>query len=427
VAVLSLALVAGACSKKTNTGTGTTSSSTCSSNPTLSALGAGASGVEAAGVVRPAQTRAMSSLPTIRIGFIGDLTGSNSALVVPGEDAATLAIEQANAKGDLPVHLELAPKDNKEALPTTAPGLAQQLINDHTVVAVIGPAFSGETSAVQPLFAAAGLTHITQSATRDDLTSHGYQTFFRGVASNAGEASAVSRVIAKLGCKTAAVIDDKSAFGQDLGQTAANLLPTKGVQVIDRESIAPATDYTSLVDTLVTKKPDVVFYGGYEPQASIIIKQMRQRGVKSLFAGGDGIKDVKLAPDAGTANAAGTIAVAPAIDPNTSSDPADVKFVSDYKARWHVAPDIYAPEAYDIANIFIAAIKDCGKTGASGITRSCVLTFVKSLSGFKGLTKTFGWTTDPHALHEVTDQFVNVFQVQNGQLKLVGDINKVAP
>jgi ABC-type branched-subunit amino acid transport system substrate-binding protein len=149
--------------------------------------------------------------------------------------------------------------------------------------------------------------------------------------------------------------------------------------------------------------------------------------VKSLFAGGDGIKDVKLAPDAGTANAAGTIAVAPAIDPNTSSDPADVKFVSDYKARWHVAPDIYAPEAYDIANIFIAAIKDCGKTGASGITRSCVLTFVKSLSGFKGLTKTFGWTTDPHALHEVTDQFVNVFQVQNGQLKLVGDINKVAP
>jgi ABC-type branched-subunit amino acid transport system substrate-binding protein len=119
--------------------------------------------------------------------------------------------------------------------------------------------------------------------------------------------------------------------------------------------------------------------------------------------------------------------VAPAIDPNTSTDPAAQKFVADYKARWKIAPDIYAPEAYDIANIYIAAIKSCGKSGASGITRSCVLTYVKGLSNFKGLTKTFGWTTDAKALHEVTDQFVNVFQVRSGTLSLVGDINKVAP
>ena len=87
------------------------------------------------------------------------------------------------------------------------------MINDKTVMGVVGPAFSGETSAVQPLFAAAGLTHITQSATRDDLTGHGYQTFFRGVASNAGEASAVTKVLAKIGCKTIAVIDPDRCFG----------------------------------------------------------------------------------------------------------------------------------------------------------------------------------------------------------------------
>jgi branched-chain amino acid transport system substrate-binding protein len=380
------------------------------------------------GSVHASRTLAKTAKPVVVIGFMGDLTGSNAALVKPGANAAKLAIDQANAKGDLPVEIKFAPKDNKEALPTTAPKLAQDLINDKKVVAVVGPAFSGETSAVQPLFAAAGIVHITQSATRDDLTAGGFKTFFRGVASNFDEAAAATKILKKLGCVKAAVIDDKSAFGQDLGGTAAGKFPAAGVTVVDRESIAPATDYTSLVDTLITKKPDIVFYGGYEPQASILLKQMREKGVTALFMGGDGIKDVKFGPDAGQGNANGTIAVAPAQDPNAAtSDPDSVKFVSDYKAKYGVAPDIYAPEGWDIAHIFINAIAACGKTGAAAVTRACVLKNVTDLSGFKGLTKTFGWTTDAKALHEVTDKFMNVYQIQNGQFVLLGEIKQVAP
>jgi len=360
---------------------------------------------------------------------MGDLTGSNSNLVVPGSNGASLAIAQANAAGDLPVTVALRKEDNKEANPTTAPKLAQDLIADRTVVGVIGPAFSGETSAVQPLFKAAGLTHITQSATRDDLTAGGFNTFFRGLASNADEAKAAQKIVQKLGCKKAAVIDDKSAYGQDLAATAAQGFPFAGAKVVDRESIAPATDYTSLVDTLISKKPDVVLYGGYEPQASILLKQMREKGVTSLFMGGDGIKDVKFGIDAGASNAAGAIAVAPARDPNVAPDADSKKFVADYLKAFTVAPDIYAPEGYDIANIFIAGIKDCGKSGVSGITRSCVLNFVTNLKDFKGLTKTFGWTTDPTKLHEVTDKFMNVYQItgKNSAFVLLGEISQVAP
>jgi branched-chain amino acid transport system substrate-binding protein len=303
------------------------------------------------------------------------------------------------------------------------------LINDKGVVGVIGPAFSGETSAVQPLFKAAGIAHITQSATRDDLTGGGFTTFFRGLASNFDEAAAAAKIIKKLGCTKAAVIDDKSAYGQDLGQTAAKKLPGAGAKVIDRESIAPATDYTSLVDTLITKKPDVVLYGGYEPQASILLKQMREKGVKALFIGGDGMKDIKFGPDAGVHNAEGAIAVAPARDPNVADDPDSKAFVKDYTAAYKVAPDIYAPEGYDLANIFIAGIAECGKTSAAAITRACVLKFVTDLKDFKGLTKTYGWTTDPKALHEVTDKFMNVYQIvgKNGVFVLLGEIGDVAP
>jgi branched-chain amino acid transport system substrate-binding protein len=428
VAFAVLSLIAAACGTSKTTST----ASSCNSAPRLSALGvtqAVSGRLSMAGEIAANRTLAAAAKPVVKIGFIGDLTGSNSNLVVPGSNGAKLAIKQANAKGDLPVTIEFAPKDNKEANPTTAPGIAQGLINDHGVVGVIGPAFSGETSAVQPLFKAAGIAHITQSATRDDLTAGGFTTFFRGLASNFDEAAAAAKIVKKLACTKAAVIDDKSAYGQDLASTAATKFPFAGAKVIDRESIAPATDYTSLVDTLITKKPDVVLYGGYEPQASILLKQMREKGVKALFMGGDGMKDIKFGPDAGVTNSEGAIAVAPARDPNVANDEASKTFVKDYTAAYKTAPDIYAPEGFDLANIFIAGIADCGKSGASGVTRACVLKFVTDLKDFKGLTKTYGWTTDPKALHEVTDKFMNVYQIvgKNGVFVLLGEIRDVAP
>lgn len=382
-------------------------------------------GVHAAGGV----TRLAQAKPTVSIGLIGDLTGSNASLVVPGKDAAALAFEQANAKGDLPVTIKFIPLDNKEANPTTAPPLAQRLINDKTVVGVIGPAFSGETSAVQPLFAAAGIAEVTQSATRADLTTKGYKTFFRSVGGDTDQAAAAGKLMATaLKCKNVAVVDDKSAYGQGLAQIVDKELKAAGVTVVLRESIAPTTDYTSLVQSLITKKPDGVFYGGYQPQTSIIVKQLREQGVKATFVSGDGSKSTKLVPDAGAANAENIIMTCPCLDANVSTDAAAQKFVNDFKGKYNGrAPDIYAPEAYDVAQIFLAAIADCGKSGAAGVTRACVLNFVTSLKDFKGLTKTFNWTTDPKLLHEVTDKGVNIYAVRGGQIVLLGPSQQFAP
>lgn len=362
---------------------------------------------------------------TVKIGFIGDLTGSNSALVVPGKNAAKLAFDQANAAGDLQVKIEFVPLDNKEANPTTAPALAQRLISDAAVVGVIGPAFSGETSAVQPLFKAAGLTQITQSATRADLTTKGYTTFFRSVGGDTDQADASAKLtVSGLKCKKVAVIDDKSAYGQGYGDIAAKGVVTYGGTVVTRQSVAPASDYTSLVDTLTTTAPDAVIYGGYEPQASILVKQMREKGVKVPFISGDGSKSTKFIPNAGTENAEGVIFTCPCLDANVSTDAAAVKFVTDFKAaNGGTAPDIYAPEAYDVANIFVNAIKGCG----ADVTRACVLAQVTNLKDYKGLTKTFNWTTDAALLHEVTDKGVNIYQVKNGQITLLGNINTVVP
>ncbi|HEX9695811.1 MAG TPA: branched-chain amino acid ABC transporter substrate-binding protein [Actinomycetota bacterium] len=362
---------------------------------------------------------------TVKIGFIGDLTGANSALVVPGRNAAQLAFEQANAAGTLAVTIEFVPLDNKEADSAKAPPLAQQLIGDQAVVGVIGPAFSGETSAVQPLFAQAGLTHVSQSATRADLTAGGkFKTFFRAVGGDADQAEAAARLAVKgKGCNTLAIIDDKTAYGKGYADIVDTNAKKYGGQVVTRESVSPTTDYTSLVDTLRSSNPKCVVYGGYQPQSSILIKQMRQKSVTAQFISGDGTKSTKYIPDAGAANAEGTLMTCPCLDANVSVDEGAKKFVADYKAKFNTAPDIYAPEAYDVAQIFIKAIGECG----DAVTRACVLDKVTSLKDFKGLTKTFNWTTDTAFLHEVTDKGVSIYSVKNGQIVLDGNINDIVP
>ncbi|MGH2794808.1 MAG: ABC transporter substrate-binding protein, partial [Actinomycetota bacterium] len=397
--IAALSLVLAACGDDG----GTTTAASCKSSE-LQALGSLRGKVSTSGEIQAARTGQAplaQAKPTVAIGLIGDFTGSNSSLVIHGRDGAALAFKLANAAGDLRVNIKFIPLDNKEAAPTTAPALAQRLINDDEVVGVIGPAFSGETSAVGPLFKQAKLVHVTQSATRADLTQQGWETFFRSVGGDSDQAAAAGDLIAKgLDCKKVALIDDKSAYGQGLADIVETKLKAANVEIVVNESIAPTTDYTTLVDSLLAQQPDAVFYGGYVAQAPLILKQMRAKGVNAQFISGDGSKEDKFITDAGASLAEGVLFTCPCLDPNVSDDAAAKDFVTKYTAEYNRAPGVYGAEGWDVAQMYIAAFK-AGKT-----TRADVLQFITDLKDFKGLTKTFNWTTDSTALHEVTDKGV---------------------
>ena len=359
--------------------------------------------------------------PVVKVGFIGDLTGSNSSLVVGSRDGAKLAFDLANAAGDLPVTVEFVPLDNKEAGEATAAPLAQQLINDSAVVGIIGPAFSGETSVATPLFCRAGLTNITPSATRVDLTAQGWHTFFRGLGDDDQQSKAAAKLMVARGFKKIAVVNDRSAYGEGLGKGIVKELRTaSGVTVVLDEGIAPTTNYTSLVDSLLTKQPDAVYYSGYVAQAPLVLKQMRDKGLEAVFLSGDGSKENTFIKTAGASVSEGVLFTCPCLDPSVSSDPKALDFAAKYRAKYRKDAPIYAAEGWDLAQIFIAAFKD-GKTDRKGI-----LEFVTDLKDFEGLTKTFNWTTDQNALHEPTQKGVNIYEVKGGKIVLLGPVEEVA-
>lgn len=359
--------------------------------------------------------------PTITIGAFGDRTGGDSQIVLPSHKSIDLAVKQANAKGDLPVNLVFKPVDNRGGKGDPAIPIAQQFIDDKSVVAVMGGAFSAEVASTGGLFSDAGLLFFTPVATRPSLSESGFKTFFRGVPNDNAQGAAVIKTFEFLGCNKIALVDDKSTYGQGLGDVATKSAGEAGMEIVLDEGIEPTEDYTALVDTVIAKDPQALFYAGYGTDFAPLVRQLREKGYEGVIASGDGSKLDDIGVQIGAEGSENIVLTCPCPDINLSPDPKAQQFVKDYKAAYKdEAPGPYSVEGYDIANVTIAAIKECGTGGAAGITRQCVVDKVRA-ANYQGIGKTFAF----EANGEVKGGAVSIFVIRGTKVSEVGVVDKL--
>jgi branched-chain amino acid transport system substrate-binding protein len=369
----------------------------------------------------PAEAKAMriaQAKPNVTIGTFGDRTGDNSNIITPSHKGMELAIKQANEKGDLPVNLVFKPLDNRNGAADTAPAIAQQFIGDPNVVAVLGGGFSGETAATGQLFTDAGLLFFSASATRSDLTNLGFDTFFRGLANDNDQGTAIIEVFDKLGCERIAVVDDKTPYGEGLGNVAVEEAENADMEVVLEESIEPTTDYTALVDTVVADDPDALFYAGYAAQFQLVAKQLREKGYEGIIASGDGSKEEPIGEKIGKEEAENVLLTCPCPDINLSEEEDAQAFVKAFEDQFKERPGIYAAEGYDVANTTIDAIKECAAGGPAGVTRACVVDKVRN-SDYEGLTKKMEFDENG----QVKTGAVSLFIIKDAVVKEVGKVD----
>jgi branched-chain amino acid transport system substrate-binding protein len=129
-----------------------------------------------------------------KIAFFGALTGSAANLGVNIEQGVELAVSQYNDKNGSGC-ISVA-KFDSQGSPDVAPGVARQLVTDTKILGIVGPAFSGESEAADPIFQDAGIATISPSATRPSLSTHSWSVFHRAVANddNQGPAAAALRL-----------------------------------------------------------------------------------------------------------------------------------------------------------------------------------------------------------------------------------------
>src|SRR2546423_376103 len=361
-----------------------------------------------------------SSKPGYKIGFMGALTGANAQLVVGSQRGANLAISQANAKGDLPVTLSLDPQDtvgDKD----NAVRLAPKLAGDDKVIAVIGPAFSGESFSAGPILQQAGIPQITPSATNPGLAQQNWKAWFRAVGNDNSQGGPAPEVAEKiLKGKRIFLANDNSAYGAGLAGIVRDGLNARFPgSLAGFEAVDPGKDdYSDLAGKIVSSKADVFFWGGYSPEAAKIITQARAKGFTGTYLGADGSKDTTFLSNAG-ANGEGAYFLCPCADVTTITDPIDTKFVSDYKAFTKEDPIIYSGEGYDSTNLIIAAIRKAGKPGTDITTyRKTLGTNIASTTGFVGTTKTYAFQPNGELVDSAV--VIYLYKVVGGKFVLQG-------
>ena len=106
--------------------------------------------------------------------------------------------------------------------------------------------------------------------------------------------------VKKLGGKRVAIIDDRSAYGQGLADEVEKAVKATGGAVVAREYTNDrATDFTAILTSIKGKNPDLVFFGGMDPQGAPMVKQMHGLGLNAKFLGGDGAQTTEFLKLAG--------------------------------------------------------------------------------------------------------------------------------
>ncbi|HJU48233.1 MAG TPA: branched-chain amino acid ABC transporter substrate-binding protein [Gaiellaceae bacterium] len=171
--------------------------------------------------------------------------------------------------------------------------VAQKFISNKSVVAVIGPSTSGAVASASKALDAAGLAHISPSATRTSLTKgsnlEATKSFFRVVPGDYIQGPTDANYMAdKLGAKKVAIVDFQEPYSVGLADAAESVLKKKGVSVTRLSTSVNTTDYSSLV-TRVASDTDIVFFPTQQPaDAQTFGQQLLEQGKKAKVFGGDG-------------------------------------------------------------------------------------------------------------------------------------------
>jgi branched-chain amino acid transport system substrate-binding protein len=322
--------------------------------------------VLAAVVALSAGAVSAQDMQVVKIGHVAPVSGAQAHYGKDNENGARMAIEDLNAQniviGGKKIKFELVAEDDA-ADPKQGTAAAQKLC-DAKVSGVVGHLNSGTTIPASSVYNQCGIPHITPSATNPKLTQQGFKTTYRLLANdNALGAGLALHAANNLKLKKIAIIDDRTAYGQGVAEVFKKTAMAKGIEVVSEQyTTDKATDFMAILTAIKSKNPDGVFYGGMDPQAGPILRQMEQLGMANVkFFGGDGICTAKLAELSGGAKTLGNVVCAEG-GASLEKMPGGTAWKARYDAKYPGQFQVYSPYVYDATMVLVDAMKRANST-----------------------------------------------------------------
>ena len=348
---------------------------------------------------------------TIKVGYVGPMTGDYAAFGTDISRGADLAIkEHPEVEG---FAIEMLVEDTQGTEEQGA-AVANMFAADPQIVAVDGHTFSGSTEVAIPIYEEAGIVMMSPSATTPDLTRRGSEIFNRVAFHDEMQADFAAKYIYNnLGIRKMAIMHDGGAYGQNLATMTGDFFEDLGGTMVGSEAITPGeTDFSAPLAAIAALGPELIYFGGYDSDGAVLVSQMAAAGLEGvLFFGCDGTYGVNYIDLAGDL-AEGSFSTYVPIPESTAFD----TFKADYEAAYgdpqgKLSP--YSPHGHDAMAILIAAIDEVAvKSGSSlVIPRKALADAVRATKDFTGLTGTITCSDTG----ECAAASIKFMKVENGQ------------
>lgn len=324
---------------------------------------------------------------TVKVGLNYELSGGASSYGQGLVNGVELAVEEINKNGGvLGKQIELVKVDNKSE-EAEAANAASKLATRDKVVAILGPATTGNTKGAVPVATQNKVPLISASATADDVTvdSNGKvrEYIFKTCFSDSFQGVIMANfAYGDLNAKNAAVlIDNTSDYSKGLANSFKETYGKLGGSVVTEEAYQQKEkDFKAVLTKIKGANPDVLFLPGYYEEVGLIVKQARELGLDMPVLGGDGYDSPKLAEIAGDA----AFNKVYFTNHYTSKDttPEVVKFKEAFNAKYNKEPDAFNALGYDLAYFLADALERAGEADREKVKDALAAT--KEFNGITG-------------------------------------------
>jgi len=361
---------------------------------------------------------------TIKVVTQSPLSGEQAALGEHIKLGAQLAVEEATKTFKaLGYDLILVPFDD-QAKPEIGVANARNVAADPDVLLVVGHFNSGVALPASNVYKETLLTMISPANTATEITDRGYPNVNRVCGRDDVQGPVGAKFAAQdLQVKSVYIVQDKTPYGQGVADNFRAEAKKLGLQVLGYEGTEERANFSPLIIPMKARNPGLVYFGGIYHQGGLLLKQMREKGVKSAFLGPDGLDSsemVKIAGDAAVGSYYTTVA-AP-ID----ASPEAAAFAKRFKQRFGKEAESFGMYGYDAAAVGIKAIEQAvQELGGKKPTRAQVSAAVRNIKDFKGITGSI--TFDDKGDPVKTKYFVLKFETRRYPGKVVKTVEHEAP
>ena len=296
----------------------------------------------------------------ITFAVVGPMTGQLANIGDQFRKGAEAAVSAINEKGGvMGRQIKLSVEDDV-CDPKQAVSVANRIVANG-INFVDGHACSGSSIPASAVYAEAGAVMMSPASSNpvltDDAAAKGWPTIMRLYTRDDAQGAFIGPWIAKkYAGKNVVILHDKSAYGQGVADAVRSTMGAAGLKEILYEGInAGEKDYSALVTKLKELKADVVYFGGYHPEAGLMLRQSAEQNFKYQLIMPDSIASPEFWQIAGPAGE-GTMFVFPS-DPQ--SKPEAKEAIEKIKAGGFV-PEGFTLFSYAVIQAFAQGIERAG-------------------------------------------------------------------